>query len=246
MNFLARMVVHRERQSGHAARRSPGQWQRRRLLKIYLGLLLPCTALLGVLAGTLMSHWWSIEVAQWLQIAASVVLLVGFWWGLNRMRYSTANLEKGIEAELRTGEAIEYALTHMNCAAAHNVEGIGPSDIDHLVVTPHTLWVIDSKYRYDDRWLQGNLTLTAKRMRAVERWSGQQVPVRGCLAFLSGFDRDPEECLADDGTPVLCVDVNNGLVKLLHDDMRQDGRTVDNALVKRVWELGAETGSADP
>ena len=246
MNFLARMAGHRERQTGHAARRAPGEWQRRRLLKIYLALLLPNAALLGGLTGVLMSHWWMVELVLWFQIAASVVLLAGFWWVLNRMRYSAKNLEKGIEAELRTGEAIGYALTHMNCAAAHNVVGIGPGDIDHLVVTPHTLWVIDSKYRYDDRWLKGSLTLTAKRMQAVEQWSKQQAPVRGCLAFLSGFDRDPEECQARDGTPVLCVDVNNGLVKLLHDDMRRDGQTVDKALVRQVWELGAETGPADP
>ena len=192
------------------------------MLKVYLALLLSNVALLGVLAGILMSHWWIIGLALWFQIAASVVLLAAFWWVWNRMRYSAKNLEKGTEAELRTGEAIDYALTHMNCAAAHNVVGIGPGDIDHLVVTPHTLWVIDSKYRYDDRWLQGNLTVTAKRMLAVEQWSKQwsrqRAPVRGCLAFLSGFDRDPEECQARDGTPVLCVDVNNGLVKLLHDD----------------------------
>lgn len=245
MNFLRKMAGHRERQSGHAARRSPGAWQRRRLLKIYLGLLLPNAVLLGVLAGALMSHWWSIELAVWIQAAAFVVLLAAFWWVLNRMRYSAKNLEKGLEAEWRTGEVIDYALTHMNCAAAHNVEGIGSGDIDHLVVTPHALWVIDSKYRFDDRWLQGWLTLTAKRVRAVERWSGQQAPVRGCLAFLSGFDRDPEEHRAEDGTPVLCVDVNNGFVKSLHDDMRRDGRTVDKALFKRVWEMGAETGLAD-
>ena len=60
------------------------------------------------------------------------------------------------------------------------------------------------------------------------------------------FDGDPRECQADDGTPVLCVDVNNGLVKLLHDDMRRDGPTVDKALVNQVWGLGAETGPADP
>lgn len=80
------MAGNRERQYGHAARRSRGAWQRRRLLKIYLALLLPNAVLLGVLAGALMSHWWSIELAVWVQAAAFVVLLAAFWWVLNRMR----------------------------------------------------------------------------------------------------------------------------------------------------------------
>ena len=61
-------------------------------------------ARLGALAGTWMAHWWSIKWVEQALIAASVVLLVAFWWVWIRMRYSANSLEKGVDAEERTGE----------------------------------------------------------------------------------------------------------------------------------------------
>ena len=65
------------------------------------------------------------------------------------------------------------------------------------------------------------------------------------MAFLTGYDGEPEERRAEDGTRILCLGVNNGLVKTLHDDMRPPGRTVDKALIERVWRRGSEGEPAD-
>ena len=190
-----------------------------------------------------------------------VGLLAATWWlwrgGLGRLRksYSMIDLEKGIEAEQRTGEVIEFALAYPNCAAAHNVTDVtGTGDIDHLVVTPHAVWVVDSKYHYENGWLDDKIDRVARQVRAVERWIVQEgfgeTPVKGCLAFLTGFDSETHEHAARDGTPILCVDVSrkdsNGLVVALHEDMKkQPTRTVDKALATQVWKLGAGGGLAD-
>ena len=233
-----------DRPLGHATRRSPGAWQRRRLVFTGMALLVLDAALFGALISAWAAHWFSIEWVLWSLLAALVVLGIACWWVWNHMTYSTKNLEKGLEAECRTGEVIEYALTSPNCAVAHNVSGIGSGDIDHLAVTPHTVWVIDSKFSHDDRWLDDKIAGVARQVRAVERWT-EGAKVRGCIAFLTGFDGEPEEHRATDGTPILCLDINNGLVKALHDDMRRPGKTIDKALIERVWKRGSEREPAN-
>ena len=204
-----------------------------------------------------MAHWWSIDWAARVQAAASVVLLLAFWWALNRIRYSARNLEKGIEAEERTGEVIEYALAQANCAAAHNVTDVTDTgDIDHLVATPQAVWVVDSKFRYNKRWLEDKVNEVEQQVHAVEQWVAQQgfrqTPVKGCLAFLTGFDEENDEQVAKGGTVVLCVDVsgkqNNGLVKALRETMKnQPIQTVDKDLIRQIWKLGAEESpTAEP
>ena len=239
---------------GHATRRSPGAWQRQRLVTTWLVLGMVDVTLFGVLVGAWSAQWFSPTWTIWGVSGLLIVSFAATWWlsrgklGRLRKRYSTLDLQKGVEAERRTGEVIEFSLAHQNCAAAHNVTLITDAgDIDHLVVTPHTVWVVDSKFRYGGRWLDDKINGVVRQVRAVERWVAQQgfgqTPVKGCLAFLTGFDGDVHEHTAKDGTSILCVNVSerssNGLTLALHEDMRRPGRTVDKALVSRIWKLGA-------
>ena len=51
-------------------------------------------------------------------------------------RWNMDNLEKGVDAETRVGQIIEYAITAENCAVAHSVTMIARvGDIDPL--SPH-------------------------------------------------------------------------------------------------------------
>ena len=254
MRFLTAMFGDEEEIMGHATRRSPGAWQRQRLVTTWLVLSMVDVALLGVLVGAWSAQWFSPTWTIWGGSGLLIVSFAATWWlsrgklGRLRKRYSTLDLQKGVEAERRTGEVIEFSLAHQNCAAAHNVTLITDAgDIDHLVVTPHTVWVVDSKFRYGGRWLDDKINGVVRQVRAVERWVAQQgfgqTPVKGCLAFLTGFDGDVHEHTAKDGTSILCVNVSerssNGLTLALHEDMRRPGRTVDKALVSRIWKLGA-------
>ena len=264
MRFLTDLVFGKEEEGvmgRHAMRRSPGAWQTLRFKTTLLVILTLTSAVLGVLVGALSAQWLSPTWTIWGLGISMVGLLAATWWvwrgdlGRLRKRYSMIDLEKGIEAERRTGEVIEFALAYPNCAAAHNVSDItGTGDIDHLVVTPRAVWVVDSKFRYDGRWLDDKVDGVARQVRAVERWVVQEgfglTPVKGCLAFLTGFDGETHEHAAKDGTPILCVDASrkdsNGLVVALHEDMKKrPAQTVDKALVRQVWELGAGDGPAD-
>ena len=68
---------------------------------------------------------------------AGVVIAGAYFWFRLDWRWSLANLEKGLDAEYRIGQEVDYALVPSGCAVAHGVTGIGTvGGIDHLVATP--------------------------------------------------------------------------------------------------------------
>ena len=73
-------------------------------------------------------------------------VLLSAVWLMERpaFRWNLENLWKGVKAETRVGQIVEYAITAENCAVAHAVTEIAAvGDIDHLVATPVAVWVIE-------------------------------------------------------------------------------------------------------
>ena len=92
------------------------------------------------------------------------------------------NLEKGVDAETRVGQIVEYAITAENCAVAHSVTMIARvGDLDHIVATPVSVWVIETKYRrVSKKSFSKVLSRIAANTDAVRQW----VPARDAGARL--------------------------------------------------------------
>ena len=98
----------------------------------------------GMLGGAVFGIWAGGVAA----IVCGTTALCGalVWWWLDRRR--RRDLEKGHTAERQVGRALEQAVTAKACAVAHNVTGVLDSgDIDHIVATPRSVRVVETKYR---------------------------------------------------------------------------------------------------
>lgn len=135
----------------------------------------------GVILGAGLYRW-----SGWMPILgigiASLAGAAYFWfWGKRRWE----PLRKGHLAERQIGRALEQAVTAKGCAVAHNVTGVMDSgDIDHIVATRHTVWVIETKYRRVQKEAFGKVLrrLHACR-RSVEAILPSGTPVRACLVL---------------------------------------------------------------
>ena len=128
--------------------------------------------------------WPSIAVG-----AAMLLIIAAFWIAFRSLeRGRLQRLEKGEDAEVRTGQTIEYAITAPHCAIAHTVTDIARvGDIDHLVVTPVRLWVIETKYRRVPReQFPEVLRRIADNTAVVREWAPPGTPVRACLVLAYG------------------------------------------------------------
>ena len=199
--------------------------------------MVPALVGAGVCVGALLGQWVPI---LYLSIATAAVVGAAYAWLHFDRRWSLSNLERGIDAEYRIGQVIDYALVPRNCAIAHGVTGIAAvGDIDHLVATPRALWVIETKVRAVPRKrFPAVLDRIACNVGAVEAWV-PGVPVLGCLVLLEPWPgrRDYE---AGDGTPVVVHDE-----KSLRDALPAESRApgpVGAELAHRIWELGRVTG----
>lgn len=167
-------------------RRIAGDYLGNELLGERLGPVPAACVGAGLLIAAALAAWLSVLVA----VTLGVGLLLGsllIWAIRSRQR---DNLEKGHVAEGQIGRALEQAITADNCAVAHNVMGISKSgDVDHIVVTPQRVWVIETKYR---RVPKANFGKVLKRIHANMAKVGELLPqdtsISGCLVL--AYERD--------------------------------------------------------
>lgn len=186
------------------------------------------------LVGVQLGRGWAITGFVVTAIAVSLAVRI-----LNRpsFRWNYENLRKGVLAETRVGQLIEYAITAKNCAVAHGVkmpEGVG--DVDHIVATPVGIWVIETKHqRVPRKFFQEVLRRITANTRAVRQRTTIGTPVRGCLVLANEDLNNPRNYLYDDEnitayTPTL-------LVRALKSEAHKK-RVIDERVTKYVWELG--------
>ena len=214
-------------------RRAPAQWLRSRLVTQLLAVVGTTLFTLGAIIGHLLGHWFAMEIVI---IAAAGVVAIAFIWMRADRRWSLSNLEKGISAEYRVGQVVDYGLMPLNCAVAHGVtDPAKEGDIDHLVATPCRLWVVETKTRAVPRKrVPRVLDRIAANVHAVEAWA-PGIPVRGCLVLLEPF-QGKRNYEAADGTPVVVHD-ERSLRDALRAEVGDDG-PVGPELARRVWALG--------
>ena len=147
-----------------------------------------------------------------------------------------ANVKKGARAEETIGAAIDYALTRDSCAVAHDVKEIAKvGNIDHLVATPHRLWVVETKYRRVPRTeFPEVLRRIARNVEGVREWA-PDVNVTGCLVFASEQGRPPSPTYTHGQETIRAFADATALMRVLRDEARTEGGSA--RIARRVWPL---------
>ena len=169
-------------------------------------------------------------------ISLNVILLFGEY----PSKWSVENMEKGLSAERRIGQIIEYAITSPHCAVAHGVTTIAKvGDIDHLVATPASLCVIETKYqRVPPKHFPNVLRSIAANVKSVRGWVPPGTEVRGCLvlAYESSIRKRD---YSKDGEQVRVY-----TPELLKRELRREAclePILESNVPSMVWKLGSAT-----
>lgn len=151
---------------------------------------------------------------------------------------------RGLTAEKSVGDHIEHALVRPGCAFAHDVkEALGGSgNVDHVVLTPARIWVIETKSGWmGEEPFQNALRQTAINVERVRKHLGKRVPVRGAIVLADKLDLYESE--RDwKGEPVTVFRVVSFWRRLQQDCYLDDKLTKDEQLEKlarKVWDLGS-------
>lgn len=224
-------------------KRNPGEWLRRRLFGRIMDAAFLATLASGWFCGALAASL-GMGLAPWLGtgLVIAFVLLPGAAL-LGTAVYQLAkgwqlpDMGKGAHAEETVGQAIEYALTRERRAVAHHVEGIARvGDIDHLVVTPRGLWVIETKHgRVPSSRFPEVLRRIARNVAAVREWA-PGMRVTGCLVFVTGSDALPKPAYEWGAETIRCFEKPASLMRELKAEARYEGGSSEMA--RRVWQLG--------
>ena len=196
----------------------------------------------------LLGAWIGMALQRWLPELAMGILILACVFGATGLsmvqsgRWRTANVEKGLDAETRIGQAIEYAVASPACAVAHGVTKIATvGDIDHIVLTPVRLWIIETKWqRVPRREFPKVLGRIAANVGAVRGWAPPGTNVQGCLVLASEAAGRGKRRYDARGEPILVEDLASLARRLRSEAIAP--RDADHGLVRRVWALGKMAG----
>lgn len=156
--------------------RKAGQPLARKLRLQLVRYIAVATFILGLLIGVNLAVGFQLSGLYWIlgMDLLAIVVSLSLWCRIKaRAGYSIHSLYKGVFAEERIGDAIYWALASSNCAIAHNVslpEIYG--DIDSLVMTGRTLWLIETKANWPARTrLKRTLSMLGANAEALRKRS---------------------------------------------------------------------------
>lgn len=174
------------------SRRRPGQYLRGRLLDRGVFVLTIIGVVFGILFSTLVYLLvvgllgLSKEFPWFLIYFAVVGLLVITGMTFSRRSWSPRNLFKGMESETVVADVIERSLFDaFGCFVANDVlpRG-GRGNVDHIVVTPASVLVVETKYkRVVRKDFRKQLSKIDGHVRELSKYLGADVEVTGCLVF---------------------------------------------------------------
>ena len=221
-------------------KRNPGQWLREQLLERVFtsGMLIMAGS--GCLLGGLLS---AVDGSAWFSVLLGIGLSVSGAVRLARRGGKTADhwrlndIRKGARTEERIGAAIEYALTQPYCAVAHGVKEIAKvGDVDHLVVTPQRIWVVESKYtRLSKQQFPETLRRIAANVDAVSEWA-PHAQVVGCLVFGGTEQVSASPSYTKNGKRILCFKDPESLARRLREEAGAE-RTISEEVARKVWRV---------
>lgn len=152
--------------------RLPGQWLQDQLddalldfaLLTTIPVCLPIFWILGHLPSVLGGAGWPDGRQILLQFGGWLLIVAFFWWLAWRQRARIRSLRLGMLAEQMVGQQLERCRT-AKCYVFHDIQCQGrtaPFNIDHLVVGPGGIFVVETKARSKPdkgqtiAWLEGN------------------------------------------------------------------------------------------
>ena len=161
------------------------------------------------------------------------------------IRRTDASWGLGLRAERKVGDLIEHALTQGGCAWAHDVkEALGlQGNIDHVVMTPMGVWVVETKARWlSKRRFGAALRQIEGNVRRVRQHLGTSLPVRGAMVIAdrshhsmeSDHDRNGEQVTVFGAKRFWAV-LRRERVHGLDNGLRPEVTTTENM----VWNLGS-------
>ena len=161
------------------------------------------------------------------------------------LRRIDATWGRGLEAERQVGDFIEHAVAGQGCAFAHDVKEAlgGPGNVDHVVMTPLGIWVVETKSRWlSKRRFPQALRQVAENVHRVGRHLDTFLPVRGALVIA---DRSKDSLELDhdwNGEPVKVFGAKKfwSLLRCECEHDRDIGQASETARTERmVWSLGS-------
>ena len=231
-----------EETAGIRLRREAGQWVRARLRGSAQATLAIRSGIAGLAVGAGLAGMmgWPAAIALVAVLAALEALRMRCY---ARDRFT--RLLKGAVGERFVGGLTECAITAPGCAVAHSVTKIADiGDIDHLVVTPGVLWVVETKYR---KVPNGRFAEVLRRISvnaaAVQGWAPPGFSVRGCLV-LATANEPPHKRTYEDGR-VEVFDPKS-LARRLNRASTQPAEDEDLMLARRVRALACEESAWRP
>ena len=184
------------------------------------------------------SPWWSMLGSLCvIGLAYGVVVLV--------LRRTQSTWGRELDAERRVGDRIEHALVRTGCAFAHDVKEAlgGPGNVDHVVLTPAGVWVVESKAEWLDKGpFKDALRQAAVNVERVRRnLNAPDMPVRGALVIADNqelYEADPDW----QDEPITAFRVVS-FWRRLRQECGADGQGIEiqkgESLARKVWSLGS-------
>ena len=226
-------------------RRGPGSYLRRRMVYFLLVTAVGGGVLLGLVVVSALhgvfpdgvAFRWSVVAYLFCALvwAAAYLICVGRGVG----RWSMDSVIKGFEAEYYTGQILDYAIAAKGCGVAHGIMSMPGSvgDIDHLVVTPVRVFVVETKYgKVPKKFFPGVLSRLANNVKVVRKWVAAGTQVDGYLVLVHDDGvKLPKDYDCDGENIVACT--QSWLTKRVRSDIGEV-QVVENGVAKKVWELG--------
>jgi hypothetical protein len=193
--------------------REPGQSVRSAVVDLLFGRLLPLcwltslAAALALLSGFEQALGWRISAKVYLGI--TLVLVAATWVQLRFVSRRLQALQLGRDGELAVGQFLEQQLMPYGARVVHDVPADG-FNLDHVVIAPQGVFVIETKTRTKPRYRAARVTLAQgglriggfkpdrdpiTQVRASSRWlsrllsagTGQSALARGVVLFPGWF-----------------------------------------------------------
>lgn len=174
------------------SRRRPGQYLREKLLDQTFYVVMIGGVAIGLAVASLLYlivvGWLGLskEFPRFLLYFTGVGLVVVVWWTFSRRNWSARNLLKGMIGETTVADVIERSMLQaFGCFVANDVRLPNTGgNIDHIVVTPQRVLVIETKYRRVIRKRFPHVVRQiVKCTEIVRRYVGSEVEVIGCLVI---------------------------------------------------------------
>ena len=187
-----------------------------------------------------------VQASPWWAMLGSLCV-IGLAYGVVVwvLRQTQSTWGRRLAAERRVGDRIEHALVRPGCAFAHDVkEALGGSgNVDHVVLTPAGVWVVETKAGWLDKGPFTNaLRQVATNVERVRRnLNAPDAPVRGALVIADNQELyEADHDWKDEPVAVFRV---VSFWRRLQQECGADGQRIEiqkgESLARKVWSLGS-------